>query len=82
MGITWSSAKAETSSFTFDLKKGEKGYIAFRPYMVKKSGYFEHCANQGIGCRKTNRTGYVNMPRKLSNGKADGVYYFAYITKK
>lgn len=78
LGITLSSAKAETSNFTFTLIRGDRGYVAFRPYMVKKSGYFESCSSQGGGCYKTSRTGYVNMSRKLSNGKADGVFYFAY----
>lgn len=40
LGISYTSAKASTSSFTFNLKKGQAGYIAFKPYKIKKSGYF------------------------------------------
>lgn len=82
LGISYSSATAKTSSFTFNLKKGEAGYIAFKPYKIKKDGYFELCTNQGGGCNKIpNKTGYVRLPKKLSNGNADGVFYFVF-TKK
>jgi hypothetical protein len=82
LNIGYSSAKASTSSYTFNLKKGEYGYIAFKPYKVKKSGYFLNCGNQGTGCHKTSKTGYVRLPKKLSNGKADGIFYFVYTSKK
>lgn len=82
LGISYSSAKASTSSYTFNLKKGEYGYIAFKPYKIKKSGYFLNCGNQGTGCHKTSKTGYVRLPKKLSSGKADGMFYFVYTTKK
>lgn len=82
LGISYSSAKASTSSYTFNLKKGEYGYIAFKPYKIKKSGYFLNCGNQGTGCHKNGKTGYVRLPKKLANGKADGMFYFVYTTKK
>lgn len=76
LGITYSKAKATTSSFTYNLKKGEKGYVAFKPYKIKKDGYFQLCGNQGVGCRKTSQTGYARVPVKLKDGKADGIFYF------
>ncbi|MED3688579.1 hypothetical protein P4534_07060 [Peribacillus butanolivorans] len=76
LGITYSKAKATTISFTYNLKKGEKGYVAFKPYKIKKDGYFQLCGNQGVGCRKTSQTGYARVPVKLKDGKADGIFYF------
>jgi len=76
LGITYSKAKASTSSFTYNLKKGQKGYVAFKPYKIKKDGYFQVCGNQGVGCRKTSETGYARVPVKLKDGKADGLFYF------
>lgn len=78
LGITYTSATAKTSSFTYHLKQGENGYIAFKPYKVKKAGYFKECYNQGMGCRKLDKTGYVRLPKKLSNGNADGIFYFVH----
>ncbi|MFU0790518.1 MAG: hypothetical protein ACFWT6_11255 [Virgibacillus proomii] len=67
LGINFTKAKATTNSFTFNLAKGQKSYVAFKPYKVKKSIYFKLCGNQGMWCRKLNKKGYARIPRKLSN---------------
>lgn len=82
LSINYTSVKATTTSFTFNLKKGQKGYVAFKPYKIRRDGYFKECYNQGMGCRKLSKTGYVRIPKKLSNGKANGVFYFVHKKKK
>lgn len=39
LGINFTKSKAITTSFTFNIKAGQKGYVAFKPYKVKKNGY-------------------------------------------
>lgn len=78
LGITFSSATAKTSSFIYSLEKGDVGYIAFKPYKIKKNGYFALCNNESSTCTKTSKTGYARVPKKTSTGRADGIFYFVY----
>lgn len=78
LGITYSSATAKTSSFSYHLKQGDVGYIAFKPYKVKKEGYFKLCNNESKTCSKTTKTGYARIPKKTANGQADGIFYFVF----
>lgn len=81
LNITYTEVKATTNSFTFNLKKGQKGYVAFKPYKIRRDGYFQQCYSRGMGCFKTNKKGYVRIPKQLSDGNANGVFYFVYKKK-
>ncbi|WP_146553228.1 hypothetical protein [Rummeliibacillus sp. SL167] len=45
VSYTWVSSASDTSTYTFSLKKGDKGYIAFKPSKRKSSGTLKKYSN-------------------------------------
>ncbi|MDW7618053.1 hypothetical protein SC499_26230 [Peribacillus simplex] len=76
VSYTWVSSASDTSTYTFNLAKGNKGYIAFKPTKRKSSGTLKKYSNwDGFLYSKS---AYCRNPVKLSNGEAKGVYTFIY----
>lgn len=76
-GYTWSKSASSSSTFSYNIDKGDKGYIGFTPYHWKVSGKLEYVGGQGLGVI-TSKSAWGSYPAKLSNGQADGMYAFVY----
>lgn len=75
-GFTWVNSASDSTTYSFNLKKGQKGYIAFRPYLRKTSGTLKKYSNwDGLIYQKS---AYAYSPKKTSSGEADGYYYFVF----
>jgi hypothetical protein len=73
-GFTWTNSASDTSTYSFTLSKGDKGYIGFKPYLRKTSGTLKKYSNwDGYLYSKS---AYAYSPKKTSTGEADGYYYF------
>ncbi|KSV59887.1 hypothetical protein [Acetivibrio ethanolgignens] len=76
--IGWQSSASTSTSYTVNLRAGEKGYIGFYPYYNKVVGDLELHGNWGDGLISTER-GVAGYSVKLtSDGEADGLYKFIY----
>ncbi|WP_054251841.1 hypothetical protein [Neofamilia massiliensis] len=76
--IGWESSASTSTSYTVNLRAGEKGYIGFYPYYNKVVGNLELYGNWGDGLISTER-GVAGYSVKLtSDGEADGMYKFIY----
>jgi hypothetical protein len=77
--FTITSAKSDSSTYTFTIKKGQRGYVAFKPYKRKSVGTLTQYSNMygKIKSKSANATSAI----KLKSGEADGDYIFVY-TKK
>ncbi|MFN2746495.1 MULTISPECIES: DUF6060 domain-containing protein [Bacillus] len=76
VSYTWVSSATDSSTYTFKLKKGERGYIAFKPTKRKSSGKLKRYSNwDGYLFSKS---AYCRNPVKLSNGEAKGTYLFVH----
>lgn len=77
-GYTWSSSKTNSSTFTFSgLKRGDAGYIGFGPNHWMVHGNLSLYGSQGVGFIYS-KPAWGSYPKVLSNGEADGTYYFVY----
>lgn len=75
-GFTWVDSANDTSSYSFSLAYGDKGYIGFKPYLKKTYGTLKKYSNwDGY---LSSKTAYAYSPKKLSSGEADGYYYFVF----
>jgi hypothetical protein len=75
-GFTWTNSASDTSTYSFTLSKGDKGYIGFKPYLRKTSGTLKKYSNwDGYLYSKS---AYAYSPKKTSTGEADGYYYFVH----
>lgn len=76
--IGWQSSAKSSTSYTVNLRAGERGYIGFYPYYNKVVGNLELYGNWGDGLISTER-GVAGYSVKLTNtGEADGLYKFIY----
>ncbi|MEI5907073.1 hypothetical protein WAK64_08385 [Bacillus spongiae] len=75
-GFTWTTSASNSSSYRFDIVKGDRGYIAFSPKMNKTVGYLERWSNWDGYLYQKRAEAY--SPVKLPTGEADGEYYFVY----
>lgn len=76
--IGWQSSASTSTSYTVNLRAGDKGYIGFYPYYNKVVGNLELYGNWGDGLISTER-GVAGYSVKLtSDGEADGLYEFIY----
>lgn len=76
--IGWQSSAKSSTSYTVNLRAGERGYIGFYPYYNKVVGNLELYGNWGDGLISTER-GVAGYSVKLtSTGEADGLYKFIY----
>ncbi|WP_078578014.1 DUF6060 domain-containing protein [Salipaludibacillus agaradhaerens] len=76
-GYTVTKSATNSSTFNYNIKKGDRGYISFKPYHWKVSGKLELRGNQGMGLISS-KNASVTFPKKLSDGQADGIYSFVY----
>ncbi|MCY8102240.1 hypothetical protein P8881_05225 [Bacillus haynesii] len=76
VSYTWVNSATSSSTYTFKLKKGENGYIAFKPTKRKSTGKLKRYSNwDGYLYSKS---AYCRNPVKLSNGEAKGTYVFVH----
>ncbi|MEC1261008.1 hypothetical protein P9D34_11180 [Bacillus swezeyi] len=76
VSYTWVSSASDSSRYTYNLQKGEAGYIAFKPSKRKSSGKLKRYSNwDGYLFSKS---AYCRNPIKLKNGEAKGVYTFVF----
>ena len=76
--IGWQSSASTSTSYTVNLRAGDKGYIGFYPYYNKIVGNLELYGNWGDGLLSTER-GVAGYSVKLtSDGEAEGLYEFIY----
>ena len=76
--IGWQSSASTSTSYTVNLRAGEKGYIGFYPYYNKVVGNLELYGNWGDGLISTERGVAGYSVRLTSDGEADGLYIFIY----
>ncbi|TKG98327.1 hypothetical protein FC682_26525 [Peribacillus simplex] len=75
-GFTWVSSASDSSTYSFTLKKGDKGYVGFKPYYKKTTGKLKKYSNwDGYLYSKS---ASAQSPRKTANKEADGMYYFVH----
>lgn len=80
-GFTWTNSATRSTTFSFEgLKTGEKGYVAFKPYLNRVWGKLSRYSNWD-GLLDT-KNASADAPKLLSNGAADGEFYFVYTVKK
>ena len=75
-GFTWVSSASDSSTYSFTLKNGDRGYIGFKPYLKKTYGTLKKYSNWDGLLSSKNAYGY--SPKKTSSGEADGYYYFVH----
>lgn len=76
VSYTWINSASDTSTYSFSLKKGDKGYVAFLPTKKKSSGSLKKYSNEhGL---ISSKSVYARTPVKLSNGELKGTYTFIY----
>lgn len=76
-GYTWSNSASSSSTFSYNIRRGDEGYIGFTPYHWRVSGTLELRGSQGVGLIRT-KSAWGRYPKLLSNGDADGRYAFVY----
>jgi hypothetical protein len=70
------SEDSDTSTYSFTLAKGDRGYIGFKPYLKKTYGTLRKYSNwDGL---LSSKAAYGYSPKKTSGGEADGYYYFVH----
>ncbi|MGG3610697.1 hypothetical protein ABET09_28535 [Priestia megaterium] len=79
-GFNWSNAATDSSTYGFTLKKGQKGYIGFKPYYNKTSGTLKKYSNWD-GYLGISKPGSGQSPQKTKAGEAVGNFYFVFIKK-
>lgn len=76
--IGWHSSASTSTSYTVNLRAGEKGHIGFYPYYDKIVGNLELHGNWGDGLISTEKGVAGYSVRVTSDGEADGIYKFIY----
>lgn len=76
-GYTWTSSASSKTTFSYNIRRGDRGYIAFSPYHWRVSGTLKYIGSRGIGVIDS-KSAWGSYPKKLSNGQADGIYAFVY----
>ncbi|MCK1999871.1 hypothetical protein MZM54_00555 [[Brevibacterium] frigoritolerans] len=75
-GFTWVNSASDSSTYSFKLKKGDRGYVGFKPYYKKTTGKLKKYSNwDGYLYSKSAN---AHSPRKTANKEADGMYYFVH----
>lgn len=76
VSYTWVSMASDSTTYSFNLKNGESGYIAFRPTKKKSSGKLKYYSNwDGYLFSKS---AYCRNPVKLRTGEAKGAFIFVH----
>lgn len=73
--IGWQKSASVSTTFTFDLVPGQKGYIGFYPYYNKVLGDLELHGNWGDGLISSERAAGYSV-KLTDNGQADGLFKF------
>lgn len=76
-GYSWTTSASSSTTFSYNLKRGDEGYIGFTPYHWRVAGTLELRGSQGTGLIRT-KSAWGRYPKTLSNGQADGRYAFVY----
>ncbi len=71
--IGWQSSASVTTTFTFNLLPGQKGYIGFYPYYNRVYGDLELHGNWGDGLISTTQV-YGYSVKLNDSGEADGLF--------
>lgn len=77
--FNFTSAKSSSSTYSFTIKKGQSGYIAFKPYKRKSTGTLTQYST--MHGKISSKSAYGRSAIKLRTGEADGYYSFVF-TKK
>ncbi|QQD81360.1 hypothetical protein JD965_15940 [Bacillus siamensis] len=77
--FNFTSAKSSSSTYSFTIKKGQSGYIAFKPYKRKSTGTLTQYST--MYGKMSSKSAYGRSAIKLRTGEADGYYTFVF-TKK
>ena len=71
-GFSWTESATSSTSYRFQLVKGEKGYVGFTPYLRLSNGALHKYSNwDGL---ISSRAVYAYSPKTTSTGEADGIY--------
>lgn len=78
---SYTKSKSRKGSFTYDIKRGDSGYVIWTPRLPCTTGTFHgsDCHNHGI---KHGKSGTACVPATVGNtagGTPDGTYTFTYI---
>ena len=73
--IGWEKSASTETTFTFDLRPGQKGYIGFTPYYNRVYGDLELYGNWGDGLISTTKV-YGYSVKVTDDGDADGLFQF------
>ncbi|MFD1205019.1 hypothetical protein ACFQ38_07870 [Sporosarcina contaminans] len=76
-GYTWVSSAGQVNTYAFNLKKGDKGYIAFDPKYNKTTGTLRKYSNWDGNTVLASKTGIGYSVKKVGS-EADGTYLFVY----
>lgn len=76
-GYSWTTSASDSATFTYNIRRGDAGYIGFTPYHWRVNGTLELVGNQGTGVINT-KSAWGRYPKTLSDGRADGRYAFVY----
>ncbi|AIU83137.1 MULTISPECIES: hypothetical protein [Bacillus] len=77
--FNFTSAKSYSTTYSFTLKKGQSGYIAFKPYKRKSTGTLTQYST--MHGKISSKSAYGRSAIKMKTGEADGYYTFVF-TKK
>lgn len=77
--FNFTSAKSSSSTYSFTIKKGQSGYVAFKPYKRKSTGTLTQYST--MHGKISSKSAYGRSAIKLRTGEADGYYLFVF-TKK
>lgn len=74
--FTFQTATSDSSTYSFTIKKGQKGHIAFQPRKKKSTGkLIKYSSTRGP---LSSQSAYGRSAIKLKSGEADGEYIFIY----
>lgn len=77
--FNFTSAKSSSSSYSFTIKKGQAGYVVFKPRKRKSTGTLTQSST--MYGKISSKSAYGRSAIKLKTGESDGFYTFVY-TKK
>lgn len=75
-GFSWVKSASSSTTYTANLRAGEKGYLSFTPYYDKISGSLKLYSNWDGLISTKSATGY--SVKKTADGEPDGLYKFIY----
>lgn len=73
--FSWSKSASTSTTYTANLKGGQKGYLAFTPYFMRVSGYAQTWVNDTLVKEKA---AYGDSVLLTSDGEPDGRYEFIF----